>query len=461
MNAAEPIPPYRLDRKSAPTLKDRMDGFYLVLLGGLVLLLMGTALETTPGAMGDFKALYYPTRCLLTHHDPYNSEAVLGTLRAESGMQQDYSQGDLLMVPHFNYLPTTLPFISLFAWLPFHSARIAWMLTSSTILIVGGFLIWDLASCYAPSLSGAMVGFLLGNSELIAVNGNVAGICAGLCATAVWCFANTRLEMIGVISLALALGIKPHLAGFVWLYFLLSTAYRKRALQTLAVLAAFGVLSYLWVSSVSPRWIGEWRTTMQMYSAHGSFNDQGPTGANENHPSLIINLQTAVALFDDDPKIYDLVTWLIVGALFALWIAATRKAKSSSRLALVGLAAAASLTLLPVYHRECDAKLLLLTVPACASLWSEAGRRGRIAVALVATGLFVTADLPWAIDIWLLGHLHRPDSGFRGRLLVASQVLPVPLALLGEAIFFLWVYARSTRRGASEAEMAMRPATIL
>ena len=66
-------------------------------------------------------------------------------------------------------------------------------------------------------------------------------------------------------------------------------------------------------------------------------------------------------------------------------------------------------------------------------------------MALTAAGLFVTADIPWAIDIVLLRRLGPPDGRLASQLLAASQVLLVPLVLLAEGVFFLWVYVSRLR----------------
>ena len=64
--------------------KARLDGLYLLLLGSVVFVLLGAVLErTAPAPMLDFRALYYPARCLLQHCDPYNETEVLRVYQAE------------------------------------------------------------------------------------------------------------------------------------------------------------------------------------------------------------------------------------------------------------------------------------------------------------------------------------------------------------------------------------------
>jgi hypothetical protein len=98
--------------------------------------------------------------------------------------------------------------------------------------------------------------------------------------------------------------------------------------------------------------------------------------------------------------------------------------------------------MLPIYHHLYDAKLLLLTVPACAMLWAEGGLIGRFALLLNTAALVLTGELSWGILLVILSHLHLPTTGLPGQMLIAVQVFPAPLILLGLGIFYLWVYAR-------------------
>jgi hypothetical protein len=98
--------------------------------------------------------------------------------------------------------------------------------------------------------------------------------------------------------------------------------------------------------------------------------------------------------------------------------------------------------MLPVYHRQIDARLVLLAVPACAMLWAEGGRIGRLALALTTGGVVLTGDIPWAVFFGLLSKLNFHANALTGKMLVAVQIFPVPLILLLMGIFYLWIYVR-------------------
>jgi hypothetical protein len=115
--------------------------------------------------------------------------------------------------------------------------------------------------------------------------------------------------------------------------------------------------------------------------------------------------------------------------------------------------------MLPVYHRLGDAKLLLLTVPACATLWAEGGLIGWLAVAVTTAGILLTGDLQWAIFFSILKHFSASVSWLSGPLLIAVQVFPVPLILLVVGVFYLWVYKRRAS-GATALEAAKNPEDV-
>jgi heme/copper-type cytochrome/quinol oxidase subunit 2 len=104
------------------------------------------------------------------------------------------------------------------------------------------------------------------------------------------------------------------------------------------------------------------------------------------------------------------------------------------------------------YHRPYDAKLLLLTVPACCLLWDE-GRSIRWVALLVSTAAIVsTADIPLTILLTLTRNLHISTMKLSGQILTVVLTRPAPIVLLVMGIFYLWIYVR--RAAASDAAAA-------
>jgi hypothetical protein len=341
------------------------------------------------------------------------------------------------------YLPSVFSVVVPFALLPWGPAHLLWMTLTVGSLILAALLIWKTGANCAPILSGVLIGFLLANSEVIVILCNPAGIAVGLCVVAVWCFVEERFAAVGILCLAASLAIKPHNAGLVWLYFLLAGgAYRKRALQTLVATVALILPSFLWFWHAWPNWIEEWRANLLAYSAHGGINDPGPAASLAHAGGRVIDLQTVISVFRDDPRIYNPVSYLICAPPLLIWAFVTLRSRPSLKRTWLALAAIAALSMLPVYHHFYDAKILLLAVPACAMLWVEGGSIGWLALLVTTAGFIMTGDATVAIFFRTISNLHLPATGLSGQIAAAIQIFPAPLVLLVMGIFYLWVYAK-------------------
>ena len=417
------------------------------------LLLMGATFEVvSPVSMVDFKMVYYGSRCLLQHSDPYNHSEVQRVYRAAEGESPSELTKGSANLPHNLYTPAAFSFTIPFAIMAYGPAHILWMVLTAGGLILASFLMWDIAAPYAPVLSGCLIGFLIANSELPLVVGNPAGISVGLCVVAVWCFVKQRFVPVGVLCFAVSLILKPHDVGLVWLYFLLAGgASRKHAWQTLLVTIAVGLPGLLWVSHVAPHWMHELHSTLSADSARGGPDDPGPASSGAHGLGMMISLQTVISVLWDDPRVYNTISYLICGALLLPWAISSLRLRSSPERVWFALAAIAPLFLLPLYHRQSDATLLLLTVPACAILWAKGGVIGRVALIVNTAGFILTGDLTWAAFLGLLARLHLPAGILSPKLLIAVQVFPAPLILLVMGIFYLYVYLQNDRHSVAPA----------
>jgi len=340
-------------------------------------------------------------------------------------------------------LPATFLFVAPFAAMPFVVAQLLWLTLLAGSLVLGGFLICNLSEIFSPIVSVLLVCIVLANSEGIFLGGNTAGIAVSMCVVAVWCFVRERFGPAGIICIALSFAIKPHDAGFVWLYFLLAGGvYRRRALQAFAVTAVLALSAVLWVSHVAPNWMQD-RENNFVITAHGGINDPGPSSSVGFHNlDPVIDMQSVISVFRNEPRIYDSITYLICGSLVLIWIIATLKFRISMVRTWLALAAIVPLTLLITYHRPWDAKLLLLTVPACAMLWAKGGLVGWLAVSVTAVALLFTGDIPMAIVGSISENLRTSSSSLSGQILTIVTGRQIPLILLAMGIFYLWVYIR-------------------
>jgi len=97
----------------------------------------------------------------------------------------------------------------------------------------------------------------------------------------------------------------------------------------------------------------------------------------------------------------------------------------------------------------------LPVVPACAILWAQGGKIGRLALFVTTAAIFLSGDLPGAIMLILAGRVS--PASLSGRVLTGVQVFSIPIALLGAGIFYLWIFARQMdgRRGSVQAHSQM------
>jgi hypothetical protein len=422
----------------------RWAGLACLGMGLGIFLVLGISMErSSVNGSCDFEPVYYHARYLIEQVDPY----------VESGLQYQHfkSTGYLKLkalppsgVPDIPcvYPPTSLLLVAPLALLPWNPAHLIWMWLIAACMTVAAFLIWSASAPYSPLLSGALIGFTLANSGTVLFEANAAGLAVGLCIIAVWCFLRQRFHWAGVLCLAISLCLKPHVALFVCLYFLLAGDYRRRAAQALLVTFVLSVVAIAWVSRVSPDWAGEMRANISAISAHGSVNDHGPDSSTHLISNSAINLQTVIAVIWDEPSFYNAVTFALCGIALLVMVIATLRFPTDQPRAWLALAAVSSLSMLPIYHRHHDARLLLLAVPACAMLWTEVRPLGRAGLLVTALATAANGDIPRAILTRVEANIVFSVGSLSGKLQTIALARPAPIALSLMTIFYLWVYWR-------------------
>lgn len=438
----------------------------LLLCMGISVLLCSVMRRSIPSGikMSDFGAVYYGARCAVMHEDPYDPGVVLREFTKEGGTFPSnpvVAKVFRIAITICVNLPTALFLAVPFALLPWQLVQFVWIILIALLLVLAAFLIWDLMGNTAPAVVGFLAAFVLANSGQVLTVGNPAGVAVSLCIIGSWCFLNGRYEWVGVLLLAVSLVLKPHDAGFVWLYFFLTGGQRRsRAIQTLVVSGVLGLLAALWIAPVSPHWIQELHSNITLAAGLGNANDPGPTGLVRHDIGAILDLQATMSIFRNEPAFYNRASFLISGNLILIWILATVRVRITPERTLLGLAAISALLLLPVYHRPYDAKMLLLALPACAMLWTDKGGIRRwLALGVTAAGIFITSDIPQAFLVTYSNLLQVPISTWWGKLVTALVLEPTPLVLLAMGTFYLWVYISYTPRNPDLRDFGEQPVT--
>lgn len=401
---------------------------------------------SSQAGLADFRAIYYGARCVLQQRDPYRADDFQsvyrdsgGTLPADPALALRFNRA----VPICVNLPTALLLLVPLALMPWHFAHGLWFILGAASLVIAAYLVMDLAGKDAPRVSLLFACVLLANCEIVLSQGNLAAIVVGACVAAVWCVEKGKWEEVWVPLLALALALKPHDAGPVWLCLLLSPGLARRgAVKSLALVVALGFLSLVWIGHGAPNWLPELRSNLLLTSAHGDLNDPGPTSLTGWSPGMIIDLQSVLSYFRDDRDFYNLVSYLICGFLLIVWFIATIRAQGLRRHGQLSLAVVIPLSLLITYHRVHDAKLLLLTIPAFAVLWAEGGLVKWLAFLIHGVTFLLCSDIALSLLLVVESKLHLALTGWTGTLLKVLLERPIPLALLAMAIFYLVIYVR-------------------
>lgn len=426
--------------------KAQSDSTLLFILGCTILVCAGVVAEHISFVSQlDFKCLYYGSRCLLEHADPYRQSDLIRVYQAGAADHPgDTAPIEQIVVTYVN-LPSTLVLAAPFAMLPWGPAHLAWMIVTTVCFILAAYLMWRVGTAAAPLVSGALIFLLLCGSELLIEVGNDAGIAVALCVIATWCFIEERFVSAGTLGFALSLLLKPHVTGPILIYFLLTKGEnRKHAIRTIAVTFVLGMAALLWVYHVVPHWHSELQANLHEINSRGGINDPGPTRVDpRGHGAQVISLQTLVSLVKNDPRFYNAVTYIACAPSLIIWAATTIRRRFSKGNAWLAIATIAVLSMLPLYHRQHDSRLLLFLVPAMAMLWTRGGSLARIAFWITAACAFLTGDLTCQILAIAADRMKLSACGLIGQLVNLGMTRPVPLILSVVGVFYLWVYVRN------------------
>jgi hypothetical protein len=188
--------------------------------------------------------------------------------------------------------------------------------------------------------------------------------------------------------------------------------------------------------------MSELSQNLQAFSAHGGTNDPSFASGGAHGLGMVVSLQAIFSFFRDDPHFYNLASYLVFGVLLLVWGWVTLRARPTPANLWLALAVVSALSMLPVYHRQYDTKLLLLAVPACCLLMVERRLTGRLALLITTAGFVLNGDLTWVIFFAVTKALHLSTAGGAGEILIVFQVFAAPLILLVMGMFYLWVYAQ-------------------
>lgn len=368
----------------------------------------------------DFIPLYGGARCMFSHCDPYKFADIA---------RQYYGHGGK---PIFTFSawteqpmnpPTTLAMVMPLALFSFPIASTIWTIASGVVFCWAAFAVLSFTRWTPMAL--AFTCLLLLTSPLLLMIGQSVTLAVGNVAIATVLMLRQRRPWLSTALMTFGIALKPHLVIVVLAYFLLEKRYRRRALAAAAAFTLLAIASCAWVTAQpsSRHWLEEVRITTANHVAPGGAGD--PRTANPDGAAMV-NFQTDSSLLTANIEHANFVAWGVALALTAGWLFAIRQAKPQRENDILAIAAICCITLLPVYHRMYDTRLLLLTVPALVLLLRN-NRIVGIPLCVLTVLAFLSTNHLYASTLWRVDrHIGQRSEIFFGRqapLVVATMAI--------------------------------------
>jgi hypothetical protein len=401
----------------------------------------------------DFIAPYTGARCLWTGCNPYDPQHIEKAFAAAGGLAADH--------PVWRweppvYPPSTLIELLPFSFLRYHTVRPIWYVFNALMFCAA---VLTMAHFIQPRYRAwaLVAGAVTLTSETVALLFNIgqpSGVAVGLAVFALWLLLKTDRRTAGVICLGLSLGLKPQLAGLIFLCLLLRRPYRSAAIKAGILAGVILLIGIAWLSlrPVSKSWRQDYHTQVELSLEPGAVNN--PTL--QNYGSLqFTNLQPIFSLISETPAFYNSMTYATFAVLFGLWTVGILRTREDTAALWAGIAAIACIGLLPVYHREYDCVLLIVTFPMLAFMGAQ--RKWLTLPALVGT-IWLLMAAPRYHAHWLrhLKNHYIITAVPFPRVRIAVFQLPQPLLLVMLSCLYLIVLAGMSRQTVPE-ENALTP----
>jgi hypothetical protein len=396
----------------------------VVCVASLVLFAVGGA--RVFHASNDFVPVYAGARCLVHGCDPYTPSQLEPEFFQAGGVPSDLPSWQI-DVPV--YPPSTFLALAPIALLRFPVARLIWFLLNGCLFATAAGLI--LSICPPPHrwLATILVSFFVLTAGISLVLGQPAVFAISLVVIGSCLFLGGRLVPLGAFLFFLSLAVKPQIGGFIVLYFVAQRIYWRYAAFALAG-AAFLLLCASLILGHHPRsanWASTLRGNLSATLSPGGSADPRPA-----NPQAIgdENLQALTSVFIARAGQFNATAYAIFLALLSAGIVVALRANRGPELHLMALGALSILTLMPIYHRFYDTRLLLLSVPAVLIVFQ---RRRVLGTVIAVLTVLAAVSIQYRVQMFLLQQGKWPSvlaNKFLFVLLLRHQNLLMLLLLL-------------------------------
>ena len=309
----------------------------------------------------DFLSPYIQAKAWAHGADPYTAESLVAWWPPDNPrplfVKTDAGTGDLEKkrgVPS-PYPVTSLVLLAPFTFLPWRIAVSLWCAVSVAAVITAVFAVLAICGCRPSEVRSQLflaAVFALAPLHTGMATGNPAILVVGLIACTLWA-SYAGMEKTAGVLLALAICLKPTVAGGLLLYYLLRRHWSV-VVTTCATAATIGVVGLSRLALAGVRWIPSYLQNSRRMFAAGSIDDFSRAAELRFH---LINSQVFVGGLFSDASTANLIARLLGAMLLGCWIWIRWRRRTSS--GLLEVSAILILSLIAVYHRFYDATLLI------------------------------------------------------------------------------------------------------
>jgi len=383
----------------------------------------------------DFKQPYASARCLLHGCNPYSETDTLHEFLLAGGRNDD---AQVFRPYSALYPPFSFALLTPVAALSYHTAHFVWFWTIGLLFSAAALLAADLCLGVGVSWANAFVlAVFTATSTVLLMLGQISGPVIALLVIGFWCLLRERLTWVAVITLTIALALKPHDSALLVCYLLFAGPRWRKAFLATAVLTAIIVVGgTLWCAHqpASAHWLADLSANLKGNAgAHGA-ND--PTRGSIEAPYMA-NLQPLIAAEDSNEKVYNLAAQALTLLLLAAWAVPAWRMPNSMHKHILAIASMACIMLLPIYHRQYDTRVLLLVFPAVALLLAWRRSWGIAGLAILAVATVTTSHT--FVGKFTIGHDAAIERASSLKTLLLYRPLPeieLVLALFLVAAFY-------------------------
>ncbi len=405
----------------------------------------------------DFVAPYTGARCFLKGCNPYDIHQL---------ERQYFQAGGLAsqLPPWRNeppvYPPSTFLVLAPLALTSVHTSRICWALLNSCLFIAA--VVFMLAESpkafrWLATILGAL---FLGSSWGMVALGQASTFAISLAVIGTALFLRNRYPGLAAVMLMLSLAVKPQIGALIFLYLLVRRIHWRYLVAAGAGAVLILVLAgaILKARPASANWQSDLAANVAASVQPGSINDPSP--ADKAAIGFFSNLQVITSVYSAVPRIYNTAAYAVFLVFFATWMIAVRRIRTEAIGDYLPIASLAVLSLMPVYHRSFDTRLLLIGIPAVVLIFQADRVVGALILAVTILEIEHSYTQYW---VRLLFEHHRQWRGLlENRLLyvVLMQQPAVELCLLAGLYLVAMFRIAPTERGEMKSPSGARRAEM-